>query len=97
MTTSRTVTVGTEPTRLDTTADEPDSSYSGTRRFGQKLWLYNAGGASVYLGGADVTTSTGYPVGNNSAAPPLDLNIGDALYGVCASGTNQVIVLETRV
>lgn len=60
------------------------------------VYLHNAGGGKVYLGGADVTSSNGFHLGNGEM---LDLVIPSrqTLYGVSASGSNDVIVLTPAV
>lgn len=84
---SRAVSVATTATRLDTSDVTPSS---------QGLSVYNAGAATVYLGGAGVTTSTGYPVaaGEHLSA---DLGQSDALYGIVAADTVAVRVLEVGI
>lgn len=86
---ARAVTVATTATQLDTNG-RPRS------RGGQSLSAYNDGAATVYLGGADVTTAAGYPLaaGEHMA---FDLNGGDQLFGIVASGTVAVRVLEIGV
>lgn len=83
--TSRAVTIATTATRID--ADEGGSSTS------QGASVYNAGTATVYLGGSDVTTANGYPlaVGEHLS---VDLALAHVLYGIVATGTQAVRVLE---
>lgn len=50
-----------------------------------------AGSAEVYLGPSGVTTATGLPLGGGIS---FSLNAGEALYGIVASGTVAVRVLE---
>lgn len=45
--------------------------------------------AAVYLGASDVATTTGYQL-DASEAVGWDLNHGDSVYGICASGTVTV-------
>jgi hypothetical protein len=83
------VTVGITPTLLNTFADK-DNSY------GNHVAVYVPAGATVYLGGSDVSTTNGFPlVGPDRAA--FDINPGDALYGVVASATASVNVLASGV
>jgi hypothetical protein len=50
-----------------------------------------AGSAEVYIGPVGVTTATGLPLGGGMS---FDLNVGDALYGIVATGTVAVRVME---
>lgn len=100
---SRAVSVGTTATRLDT-ADEA----SGRR--GLAIVVYNNGAATIYIGGADVTTANGAPIAAGTWGPGIDLEgtsdlpaetLGgddhEALYGIVASGTVEARVLEVGV
>lgn len=90
---STVVAVATTATRLDT-LNESDS------RSGSSVALYNDGAATIYIGGSDVTTSgatKGYPVAAGSYGPGMDLGTEEALYGIVASGTVNMIVLETSI
>lgn len=87
----RAVSVGTSATRLDTADD------TGDRQAGESLLVYNNSSVTIYIGGAGVTTSTGMPVAANSYGPGMDLQTGDALYGIVASGTAEMRVFETGV
>jgi hypothetical protein len=53
------------------------------------LTLYNNGSVVVYIGGATVTSSTGFPI-----AAGVELAIDDpttnAIYGITASGTGDI-------
>lgn len=77
------VNVGTARVRLD----------SG---LGSSIVLFNSGALSVFVGGSTVTAATGTPVGAGSWSPSLDLNPGDGLYGIVASGSSDVRVLEVQ-
>lgn len=50
-----------------------------------------SGSAEVYVGPAGVTTATGLPLGGGIS---FDLQAGEALYGIVASGTVAVRVME---
>jgi len=67
-------------------------------RDGQTVLVQNpSGGADVKLGGAGVTTNSyGYIVVGGSAFA-IDLQVGEALYGVVASGTQSVSVIRQGV
>ena len=75
------VTVATTPT-LIVAADD------------QNRWVYihNAGGAKIYVGGNSVTTTTGFHIGNGESQE-LFIPIHETLYAVVASGTNAIQVL----
>lgn len=81
---SRAVSVTDTATRLDTT----------TEQWGSSLVFYNNGTATIYIGGADVTTANGAPVPSASWSPGFELGNLDALYGIVASGTHEARVLE---
>jgi hypothetical protein len=59
------------------------------------LLLKNKGVASVYLGAANVATTTGYEL---EASETLSITLGsnEAIYGIVASGTVLVHKLENR-
>lgn len=81
--TNGTVAVGTSATLLP-----------ATKAPGRKTWLaYNDGTATVYLGGASVTATTGIPMGTSAFSPSIDL--GNALvYGITAGGNGTVRIME---
>lgn len=56
------------------------------------VYLHNAGGGKVYLGGSAVTSSNGFHLGNGEALE-LFIPTRETLYGISASGSNEVIVL----
>lgn len=84
---ARAVSITTSATRIDTIEG------GNNRVIG--LAVYNAGAASVYLGGSGVTTAQGFtlPVG---ATATLDVDTTDGLYGI-AAGTVEVRVLEVGI
>lgn len=57
--------------------------------------LPSTAGASVFLGGADVTTATGYELGVGEI---IDVSLidGDTVYGIVAAATEDVHVLRDR-
>jgi hypothetical protein len=67
-------------------------------RDGQTVLVQNpAGGATVYLGGAGVTTvSYGFTL-EGGVAFAIDLQVGEALYGIVASSTQSVSVIRQGV
>lgn len=88
--TARRVSVATTATRLDFASVESD------RVFGQSLIVRNRGSASIFVGGPDVTSSTGFEVlaGESFSA---DIHTGDEVYGIVASGTVPVHIFESGV
>lgn len=84
----RVVTVTTAATKIN--SDATDSSS------GQGLLVRNRGAASVFLGGAAVTTAAGFELLADESLP-VELDPGESLYGVCAAGTVACHVLEVGV
>lgn len=78
---STAVSITTTPT-LIIAADDKNRS----------IYIHNAGGAKIYIGGSDVSTSSGYHLGNGESQE-LFLPIRETIYAVVASGTNQIQVL----
>lgn len=87
--TSRAVSVATTATRLDT-VDETDSV------FGSSVAVHNNGAATVFVGGSSVTTAAGFPVAAGTSVS-LDVQTAEGLWGIVASGTVEVRVLEVGV
>jgi hypothetical protein len=54
--------------------------------------IYNNGSAPIYVGGAGVTTADGLPL---VAGASITLNCVAAIYGVAASGSQNVGIVET--
>lgn len=77
------VSIGTTPTLLPATAQT-------NRRL---VIVYNNSGATVYLGGSDVTPGTGMPLAN---ATSFSINLDEKalLYGIEATGSREVRVME---
>lgn len=87
----RAVTVTTTATRLDT------AEKSGGVKPGSSIAIYNASASTVYIGmTSGVTTANGVPVAAASWGPSFDLD-DEAVYGIVASGTADVRVIETGV
>jgi hypothetical protein len=63
---------------------------SGTGRIAATL--YNAGSATVYFGASGVTATTGMPLPPGASAT---INTQAAIYGIAASGTQSIGVMET--
>jgi hypothetical protein len=93
MATSRTVTVAATPTLVELRTD-PAS------RLGWGLEVtVPAGGATVYAGGLDVTT-TGATAGRaipGGSQLAFDLSPGERVYLITATGTQAVTVFATGV
>jgi hypothetical protein len=88
--TSRTVSVGTSPILL--TQGRGDRGPQSTSDFSSAL--YNLGVGVVYLGASDVAVGTGFPFAEGATASFGDLGFDDKVYGISASGTVDVRVLE---
>ena len=58
----------------------------------RQVIVHNAGGSKVFLGGAAVTASNGIHLGNGESLS-IFVPINETLYGISASGTNDVITL----
>ena len=57
------------------------------------VYIHNGGGAKIYIGGSAVTTSTGFHLANNESLSVF-LPLGEKMYAVVASGTNDINVLQ---
>ena len=80
---STTITVGTTPTLLMAGA-------TGTRT----IYLHIVGNTAVYIGGATVTTTAGLATEKHTTPIPIVLRDGDSLYGIVASGTEDMRVMK---
>lgn len=56
---------------------------------------HNKGSASIDIGGASITTGTGFELAAGEAFT-MDLNPGEIPYGIAASGTVRVDVLRSK-
>lgn len=81
--TAERVAVGTSATALNA---------QGTAAL--ELTIRNAGGASVFLGDASVTASTGLEL-TTGETMTVRVDGGDRLHAVAATGTEEVHVLRT--
>lgn len=81
---TRGVTVTTDPTPL------PDEVLAYRR----SLVVYNNSSSTLYVGGSDVSDTNGMPVPANSYSPAFDAGPKMIIYGVSASGSINVRVLE---
>lgn len=82
---SSAVTVGTTATLL-VAADD----------INRVVYLHNSGGQTVYIGNGDVTTTTGFHLGNGENQE-IVLPSRQTLYGVVGANTNDIIVLKPDV
>jgi hypothetical protein len=60
---------------------------------GQSVRIRNGGAADVFIGGAGVLTTTGFPVAAGTTFDLGNIEPGDTVYGVVASGSANVQVL----
>ena len=79
------VSVGT------TAAALPASNLSNRRSI---IVYNNDASAALYVGGSDVSTTNGIPVAAGTFSPPVDAGSSMVLYGIVASGSVNVRVLE---
>lgn len=83
------VSVGTSPTQL-TVYSNPDLGGST----GSTVSVHPA--SAIFIGGPDVSTASGYPVAGGVDLA-VDLDMGERLYAVAASGFVSVNVLRTGI
>lgn len=50
--------------------------------------------ATIYIGGTDVSSANGYPLAPGDPAIGLDANTTEAVYAVCATGSQKLRVLK---
>lgn len=74
---SSVVTVSTSATKL------PDTPLEYRR----SLIIFNNSSNTIYLGGSDVTTSTGLPVSADSYSPPIDAGANMHIYAIAGSSS----------
>lgn len=75
------ITVATTATLIVSADDKP-----------RTIYIHNAGGAKIYVGGSSVTTTTGFHIGNGESQE-LFVPTNEKLYAVVASSTNDIQVL----
>ena len=83
--------VGTAATLLG-----PTHSSTADSQRGCSVMVYNPGPTDVVVGNASVTASVGFIVPSGSSLQ-ADLGDNEVLYGIVASGTQTVHVLESGV
>lgn len=65
-------------------------------RDGSSILVQAPAGATLFVGGADVTSAQGFPVAAGQVLS-FDLRSTDALFGILASGSGTVSVLRGGV
>jgi len=80
---SSSINIGTSPTKI------PSSNLTERKT----LTIRNNGSNTIFIGGSGVTTTDGYPLKPNESMD-IDLDAGATLYGIVASGTEDLRVLE---
>lgn len=82
--------------RIDVTSTPVPVTVSATdQAFNANLVVRNRGAASVWLGGASVTTSNGFELGAGETLPFRGFDTAVLpLYAVAASGTNTLHVFR---
>ena len=75
------VTVTTSPT-LIVSADNKN----------RVIYVHNASGAKIYVGGSNVTSTTGLHI-NNGETQEIVVPLSETLYGIVASSTADTIIL----
>lgn len=60
------------------------------------VYIHNSGGQTIYIGNGDVTTTTGFHLGNGENQD-IVLPARETLYAVVSANTNDVIVLTPDV
>jgi len=84
---------------VNTTATTVTTSLTPLPAYGvlanrRAITIYNNGSSTLYIGGSDVTTTNGLPVPAGSYSPALDAGVRTIVYGVVASGSVDVRVME---
>ena len=61
--------------------------------FHQQIYIHNEHGSAIYLGGSNVTTSTGFELANN-ASTTMRIPQDNELYCIGSSSSGNVIVVR---
>lgn len=64
-----------------------------SQNFEQEVYIHNEVGGAIYIGGSDVTTSTGYHLANHEAVT-MKIPQDNELYGITGSGTGDVHIVR---
>jgi len=89
------VAISTAQVAVSTTAAKLTSTPTDSRA-GSSIAITAPVAATLYIGGSGVTSTTGFAVAAG-ASVSLDLQSGEDVYGVLASGTGTAFVLRTGV
>jgi len=85
--------LATSQASIGTTAAQIVAARNGAPGTGRiAVTLYNFSSATVFYGASGVTATTGFPLPAGAAAT---INTTAALYGIAASGTQTIGVMET--
>lgn len=79
---------------LSTTAELLVASEGATASLPKTVVLTGGSAADIYIGGSDVDSTDGYPIGQDTLT--ILLGPGDDLWAVAGSGTPTINVLVTR-
>ena len=85
------VTVTTTPTPLLTGADADSNAQY------REAVIKNTGAVTVYVGGSDVTTAAGFPLAASEGLALSQVMPDSVPYGIVATGTCTVAVLQLGV
>lgn len=61
--------------------------------FQQEIYIHNELGGSIYIGGSDVSSSTGYHLANQEAVT-MQIPQDNELYAIAGSGTGNVHIVR---
>lgn len=84
------ITIGTTATRVAITSDTDNPGY-------RDLAIQNTSQVVVYLGGPDVTSSTGFPLSAGASLTFDDVQPGSLPHAIVATGTATLALLEVGV
>ena len=62
----------------------------------REIYIHNSGGAKIYLGGSDVTTTNGFHLANTESLT-MFVPSKETVYAVVANGSNVVNVLTPNL
>jgi hypothetical protein len=57
----------------------------------RSVYLQIVGNTTIYVGGADVTSSNGLPYAKHSSPHTVEVPIGETLYAVCATAETETL------
>lgn len=86
------MTISNDQVSVSTSATEIETADAGAANV--TVIVKNTGSANVFLGDANVTTGNGYRLAIGDVLP-VPLTAGEALYGIVASGSEDVHKLVT--